>query len=534
MDSESRPAASLHAPVQPIVEIELGRLRGTERAGIRSFRGVPFAAPPVGLLRFRPPEEPEPWGGVRDATRVGPVARQPRPVTLPGPFRGLLGGGVQSEDCLTLNVWTPGTDGARRPVLVWIHGGAFVLGSGSSPIYSGRRLARRGDAVVVTLNYRLGAFGFAHLGLLGVPGAEDVVNLGLQDQLAALRFVRDHIAAFGGDPGNVTIFGESAGAMSVGTLLGTPAARPLVARAILQSGAAHNVSSPERAARAADALLRELGATPEGAVRVLAEAPAEAILAAQQRASLSLGLGHGTLPWQPAVDGRVVPRQPLEAIAAGEARGIPILAGTNRDEWKLFTLFDGKTRRMDGAALRRRLGRILPVKDEDGREWGERALEVYRAERKAGGASAPFETWEAIQADRIFRYPATRLAELHAAHEPRTYQYLFEWAPRLARKRIGACHAIEIPFVFGTLRHPLLRLLLTASGGAEALSRSMRDAWLAFARGGVPAAPGLEAWRPYEARERATMILGPRCYLARAPGEEARRFWEPHLARPAA
>jgi len=388
--------------------------------------------------------------------------------------------------------------------------------------------------VVVTLNYRLGAFGFAHLGLLGVPGAEEAVNLGLQDQVAALRFVREQIAAFGGDPANVTIFGESAGAMSVGTLLGTPAARPLFARAILQSGAAHNVSSPERAARAADALLRELGLTPPRAMGVLSEAPAEAILAAQMRASLALGLAHGTLPWQPAVDGRVVPRQPLEAIAAGEAKGIPVLSGTNRDEWKLFTLFDRKTRRLDDAALRRRLARILPEKDEDGREWGERALELYRAEREGGGAERPLEIWEAIQADRIFRYPATRLAELHAAHEPRPYQYLFEWAPRLARSRVGACHAIEIPFVFGTLRHPLLRLLLGGSRSAEALSRSMRDAWLAFARGGEPGAAGLEAWRPYDAQERATMVLGRSSRLVRAPAEDARRFWEPHLGRPAA
>ena len=518
--------------MQPTVEIELGRLRGTQRGGVALFRGVPYAAPPVGARRLRPPEAPEPWGGVRDATRAGASAPQPRPVALPGPLGALMGGGSQSEDCLTLNIWTPGLDGERRPVLVWIHGGAFVLGSGSSAIYSGRRLARQG-AVVVTINYRLGALGFAHLGLLGVPGAEGSVNLGLQDQVAALRFVREHIAAFGGDPANVTVFGESAGAMSVGTLLGTPSARPLFQRAILQSGAAHNVSSPERAARAADALLRELGATPESALRVLRDAPLAAILAAQERASLALGIAHGTLPWQPAVDGRVVPRQPLDAIAGGEAAGIPVLVGTNRDEWKLFTLFDKRTRGLDAAGLRRRLERILPGKDEEGAAFGERALELYRSTRTGRGASAPLELWEALQADRIFRYPAARLAELQAAHEPRTYQYLFDFTPRLARQRVGACHALEIPFVFGTLRHPLLRVLLGGSGGALALSRSMREAWLSFARGGEPAAEALGAWRPYDARERATMRLGPVCELVRAPLEEERRFWEPHLARPA-
>jgi para-nitrobenzyl esterase len=445
-----------------------------------------------------------------------------------------MGGGRQSEDCLTLDIWTPGTDGARRPVLVWIHGGAFVMGSGSSPLYSGRRLARRGDAVVVTLNYRLGALGFAHLALLGAPGAEEVANLGIQDQAAALRFVRDHIAAFGGDPEQVTIFGESAGAMSVGALLGTPSARPLFRRAILQSGAAHNVSGAERAARAADALARELGAAPRDALRALERAPVEAILAAQQRASLALGLAHGTLPWQPAVDGRVLPRQPLAAIAAGEAAGIPVLAGTNRDEWKLFTLFDARTRRLDAAGLRRRLERIVPGKDAEGVAFAERLLEAYGASDGARRGTTSLALWEAIQSDRVFHYPAARLAELQSAHEPRTYQYRFEWTPRLASGRIGACHGLEIPFVFGTLRHPLLRLLLAGSPGAAELSRGMRDAWLAFARSGEPRAAGLGEWRPYDARERSTLLLGLRPSLVRAPEERERSFWEPHLGTPAA
>jgi para-nitrobenzyl esterase len=517
--------------MQPVVETGLGRLRGVERDGVLVFRAVPYARPPVGALRLRPPEEPEPWGGVRSATRAGRSAPQPRPLRLPGPFGGLMGGGEQSEDCLTLNVWTPGLDGPPRPVLVWLHGGAFVMGAGTAPIYSGRRLARRGDVVVVTLNYRLGALGYLQLGLLDGAGAEGVVNLGVQDQIAALRFVRDHVAAFGGDPGNVTVFGESAGAMSVGALLGAPAARPLFQRAVLQSGAAHNVSSPEAAARAAAALLRELGATPRDARRKLAEAPIEEILAAQMRASLALGVAHGTLPWQPAVDGRVIPCQPLEAVARGEAKGIPLLVGTNRDEWKLFTLFDRKARRLDAAALRRRLARVLPGKDADGVELAERALAVYGSARAGREDATPLALWEALQTDRIFRYPAARLAELQALHEPRTFQYLFDWAPRVARRRVGACHGLEIPFVFGTLRHPLFRVLVASAGGAAGeLSRTLRDAWVSFARSGTPGAPGLGDWPGYEARRRATMLLGAHCALAHAPQDDERRFWEPHLA----
>jgi para-nitrobenzyl esterase len=511
--------------MQPNVEIGLGRLRGIERRGIRVFRGIPYAAPPVGALRFRPPEEPEPWGGVRDATHAGATAPQPGPRTFRGPLANLIGGGPQSEDCLTLNVWTPGTDGARRPVMVWIHGGAFVIGSGRTLIYAGSRLARQGDVVVVTINYRLGALGFAHLGLTGAPGFAGAANLGIQDQIAALRFVREHIAEFGGDPDNVTVFGESAGAMSVGTLLGAPAARPLFRRAILQSGAAHNVSSRERGARAADALLSELGATRESASRVLASAPVDAILAAQMRASVALGLAHGTLPWQPAVDGTIVPRQPLAAIAAGEARDIPILAGTNRDEWKLFTLFDAKTRRIDADGLRRRLARILPGAGAD------EAFELYRQAGGDGGAG-PLALWEAIQADRIFRYPASRLAELSSAHQPATYKYLFDWTPRLGRERIGACHALEIPFVFGTIAHPAMRMLLSATSGAQALSRTMREAWLSFARSGEPVAAALGKWAPYDERERNTMRIGRRFELMRTPGDALRSFWAPHLAEP--
>jgi para-nitrobenzyl esterase len=509
--------------MQPNVEIALGRLRGSERRGIRVFRGIPYAAPPVGPLRFRPPEEPEPWGGLRDATRAGATAPQPGPRTFRGPLANLIGGGPQSEDCLTLNVWTPGTDGARRPVMVWIHGGAFVIGSGRTVVYDGGRLARQGDVVVVTINYRLGALGFAHVGLTGAPGLEGAANLGIQDQIAALRFVREHIAAFGGDPDNVTVFGESAGAMSVGTLLGAPSARPLFRRAILQSGAAHNVSSRDGGARAAEAFLKELGATPATAAKALASASVEAILAAQQRASVALGLAHGTLPFQPVVDGRVVPRQPLAAIAAGEVRDVPILAGTNRDEWKLFTLFDSKTRRIDAAGLRRRLARILPEAGAD------EAFELYR---KSAEGAGPLALWEAIQADRIFRYPASRLAELQAAHQPATFKYLFDWTPRVGRDRIGACHALEIPFVFGTIAHPAMRLLLGATSGAQALSRTMREAWLSFARTGEPVSAGLGKWAPYDGRERSTMRIGRRFEVLSAPLDGLRSFWHPHLAEP--
>ena len=250
----------------PVVETRSGRLRGTERRGVLAFRGIPYAAPPSGPRRFRAPEPAESWPGVRDADAPGPGAPQ-RGATLGGAFTRIIGPGATSEDCLTLDLWTPAADGARRPVLVWIHGGAFLMGAGSALAYGGAALARSGDVVVVTLNYRLGALGFLQLGDLA-PAAGFDSNLGLRDQIAALEWVRDNVAAFGGDPAQVCVFGESAGAMSVGALLGAPRARGLFARAIAQSGAAHNVAGRESAARVAATFLDVLGLAPREAARL--------------------------------------------------------------------------------------------------------------------------------------------------------------------------------------------------------------------------------------------------------------------------
>ncbi|HBZ70804.1 MAG TPA: carboxylesterase, partial [Deltaproteobacteria bacterium] len=262
-----------------VVETRLGKIRGTEGEGVEIFRGIPYAKAPLGRLRLRPPLPPEPWAGIREATQSGPCA--PQNASMVGALLGLPATEV-SEDCLTLNVWTPAAgDGRRRPVLVWIHGGAFVFGSGSQAPYEGAQLSALGDVVVVTLNYRLGALGFLALPALAEEEGGVCGNFGLLDQIAALEWVRDHAAVFGGDPDRVTIFGESAGAMSVGTLLGTPAARGLFRNAIAQSGAAHNVSTPEQGERVAHAFMKELGLALTD-VEGLRAIPVSAILAAQQ------------------------------------------------------------------------------------------------------------------------------------------------------------------------------------------------------------------------------------------------------------
>jgi para-nitrobenzyl esterase len=565
-----------------IVATSRGRLEGSEEGDLVVFRGIPFARAALGPRRFRPAEPAAPWDGVREARRFGPAA--PQNAAEMGPiFR--LGIGETAEDCLHLNVWTPAPDVARRPVLVWIHGGAFVLGAGSQLLYEGSALSRRGDVVVVTLNYRLGALGFLHLATRFGASLPTSGNEGLLDQIAALEWVRDEIASFGGDPDNVTIFGESAGSMSCATLLGTPRAQGLFHRAILQSGAANYVWPRETAAAVADAFLAALGvATPEA----LLAAPPERILAAQRRVFVSLMLGEDHLlgdfpparqrligaaflglalarrplggaagalsrglvgllrrrqqaraarssprvtpdglaglrtrglPFQPVVDGHVLPRSPLEAIQNGLARDVPLLVGTNRDESKLFLFLDPEAGALDAAGLERRCAEILG-------EHAIRAVALYRAARQARGESiAPAEIWAAIESDRTMRYPAMRLAERQRAHQARTYAYLFTWPSPFMGGILGACHALELPFVFGTLGHPLLRPFAGKGPDAEALAARIQDAWLAFARSGDPSHGGIGNWPAYDATRRATMVLDRECRVELAPREPERAFW---------
>jgi carboxylesterase type B len=311
----------------------------------------------------------------------------------------------------------------------------------------------------------------------------------------------------------VTIFGESAGGMSVATLLGTPAAQGLFQRAIAQSGAAEHVSPAARAAQVCEHFLEELGARD---VDALLAAPVPAILAAQNRAAARLGFNEGLLPWQPTVDGELLPLPPREQIAKGLARGVPLLVGTNQDEWKLFTLGDRSGRRLDAAGFERRLGRALSGVDR-GRGLVQRACESYRG-------VLPADAWERFQSERVFHVPAHRLASLHSAHGA-TYAYLFQWTPPALGRWLGACHGIEIPFVFGTLRGAPLAPLFAFAPGAARLSARMQAAWAAFARDGDPGHDDLPEWPAYDATRRATLGLGARCRVQDAPFDEALRFW---------
>ncbi len=564
--------------MEPVVQTSFGTLRGVEAKGLYVFRGIGFARPPVGPLRFRPPGPPDSWEGVRDATRFGAAA--PQSLGLLGPIFS-MGIAETSEDCLHLNVWTPGLDSRRRPVLVWIHGGAFVLGAGSQTLYDGAALARRGDVVVVTINYRLGALGFLCARELSQGRIPATGNEGLLDQIAALAWVQEEIARFGGDPDNVTIFGESAGAMSCATLLAAPGARGRFRRAILQSGAGNFVAPIEAAAQVGTELLDTLGLQMRRIESVL-DLPPERIIEAQARLFFTLRPGWKRLrlllaliaalrralerlatrsgkkrrllpflvwpltlplravellaasariwpqglPLEPVVDGVVLPRLPLDAISAGSAKDVPILIGTNLDEVKLFRFLDRESKKLDEAALLARCEVAIPGHNGEV-SHGRRAIEVYRRARAARGEpTTPPELWFAIETDRTMRYPAMRLAEVQSQHQARTFAYLFTWTSPFAGGSLGSCHALDLPFVFGTLTHPLLRGFTGRGPEAMALAERMQDSWIAFARTGDPSHDGIGSWPGYERTRRATMILGRECRVEAAPREPERAFWE--------
>lgn len=502
-----------------IVETRSGRIEGTEEDGLQVFRGVPFARPPVGPLRFAAPEREAPWTGVRKAQEFGFSAPQ-NSMALPLPGMDV---GAMDEDCLYLNIYTPAADGERRPVMVWIHGGGFVIGSGSQPVYGGGPLARRGDAVVVTLNYRLGPLGFLYLEDL-CPGLEGAVgNAGIRDQVAALEWVKENIASFGGDPENVTIFGESAGAMSVGTLLGAPSAAGLFQRAIAQSGAAHNAHTRETANEVARQFLKTLGTTPDEAAAKLRSIPPDKLLDTQQQTVLNLGASVGMLPFQPLVDDSFLLDPPLAAIEAGRARNIDLLLGTNLDEWKLFGFLDPGLAQLDEAGL---IARLAPQLGDE--TAAKRVVETYREARKGGEANTPKELFFAIETDRVFRIPAIRLAEAQQRHNDAVFMYLFTWESPMMGGALGACHAVELAFAFGQTGAEGGEQFIGVGPEVERLSEQLMDAWLAFARTGDPSHAGLPdgRWPAYERTRRATLRLGRESICENAPNDLEREAWQ--------
>ncbi len=474
--------------------------------GVRSFKGIPFAAPPFGANRFQAPQPPEPWSGVRDALAYG---AKPPQLPYPPPWDELIAEHpTTGEDCLNLSVWSPGAGTAGHPVMVWIPGGMFEQGTGSAAAYSGHRFARDG-VVCVTINYRVGADGFLFLG-------EGVANLGLLDQIAALEWVRENIAAFGGDPGNVTVFGESAGALSIGTLLAMPRAEGLFRRAILQSGGAHQVIPVETAQRVGRALAETLGVA--ASREAIAAVPLDRLLQAQATMKADLAAHPdperwgrevvvSMMPWQPVVDGEVIPARPIDRIGTGAGAAIDLMVGSNADEWNFFLVPAGAIDQIPAEALSSVIAAYgLPV---------ESALNTYRA---ADPDASPGELLSAIQGDWYFRIPALRLAEAHAESTAGTYMYEFAWRSPQFDGRLGAGHGVEIPFVFdtiGSVTEPLL-----GTDPPHRLADTMHAAWVAFATNGEVGWPG------YDRGRRATMRFDTTPQVVDDPRAAVRILWE--------
>ena len=504
-----------------VAETTAGKIEGFQRDGISVFMGIPFAAPPLGKRRWLPPQPVEPWGGVKETKSFAPMA--PQAVAPPDPNNPLqiafsvdTSLGVQTEineDCLYLNVFTPGLDSTRRPVMVWIHGGGFTSGTGSSPLYNGGLLASRGDVVVVTINYRLNVFGFLRLMETTGDRIAATGNEGILDQVASLEWVRDNIAAFGGDPDNVTIFGESAGGASVCALLSMPKAKGLFHKAISQSGSAHIAVSQDRASQFAESFLKMLEVGNDD-ITALQKLTMEQILQTYVKVLTEMGGDIG--PTEPVIDGKVLPVLPIRAIAGGSADGIPMLAGTLSDEWRLWLAFDPVIKDLTEEHMinrfKKRLRSLNPQVMVD-------AYRKILTER--GVPTTPTDIYLAVISDRMFRIPTIRLLQTQGGRGNPAYSYLLTWKSPFKDGIFGACHAMDLGFLWGAYNSEFFG----PEPAADTLSMNMQDSWLAFARSGDPSCESLGKW-PIYGNRRETMVFGRECGVEEAPYDEERRSWD--------
>ncbi|MCO1574710.1 carboxylesterase family protein [Crossiella sp. SN42] len=489
------------------VRTTAGLVRGVGQAGLEVFRGIPFAEPPVGALRFAAPQPVRGWDGVREAVAYGP------PPPQPGVFgMDALAGETPGEDWLTVNVFTPGI-GAELPVMVWIQGGAYTIGMASLPEFDGARLAGEGGVVVVTFNYRVGFEGFGQLE--GAPG-----NRGLLDQLAALEWVRDNIRAFGGNPDRVTIFGQSAGGGSVAALLAMPRARGLFRRAIAQS-VQGTFFSPELAADIAAVCAAELGLRPTvaGLSTVdparLASVGDTVIAKIGQWADRWGPAAHKLIPFAPVVDGDLLPVTPWQALAEGAGRDVELIAGHVRHEDRLLALVHGLLGQVTEEQAADALTQFAPGPDGPAR---------YREHYPQAG---PDELYDLVNSDWLFRMPSLRLAHAQAVGGGRAHLYELTWPAPGMDGLLGACHGLDVPLVFGTLTQGQPAMLLGGElSEAEPLSARMRAAWTAFATHGDP------GWPAYDPEQRLTQVFDIEPIVTAYPEDASRLIWQHHTFAP--
>ena len=500
-----------------VITTPSGQLEGEQRDGLRIFRGIPYAEPLAGLGRVRRPVAASPWTGVRQALKFGVAAPQE---DVP-----MMGSGPKGDDCLSVNVWAPESD-MPLPVMVWIHGGGYITGSSAQALYEASRLAQENKVVVVSFNYRLGILGFGcwH----DYPELEADSNNGLRDQIMALQWVRDQIAAFGGDPAQVTVFGESAGGMSIACLLASPAAEGLFHRAIIQSGSGDHVLRPLPARG-----ITRIFAEAAGDVAACLSGDLDGITRAQRRCGRALverGEHERPIPQfgmtlMPVMGDDILPIHPERALANGASKDVPLLIGTNVDEWNFFYFapqmmgLERSNTELTDERLLHEIERALPGR-------GEAMLKVYRYLLPDASRE---DLFCAFETDRMFRLPSTRILEARSKAGAQSWSYLFGW-PCPLMKALKACHVIEIPFVMGITGAPAGQFFTGGGEDAARLSAQMRAAWAGFAHGHPPAAEGWPDWPLYdEGQHRYTLSIAARVKVVDDPEGERRMAWEGHI-----
>lgn len=486
-----------------LVNTRNGDIKGTVENGILVWKGIPYAQPPVGALRYKNPQAVKPWNGVLDATEFKTVCPQ---------YDGLLTyGEKKNEDCLFLNIWSPAADGKKRPVMFWIHGGGFMSGSGSSDMYDGATLAKKGDVVIVTINYRLGPFGLLYFKDIAKHGEVFDNNLAIKDQIMALRWVHDNIASFGGDPNSVTIFGESAGARSVLALMGAPDAQGLFNRAIAQSATPNFSWTPKEATRVTQAFLEVLG-IPLDSLEKLRDIPADTLVQAVGRLDKKL---LGTKGWNRVFTPTIDDEPSLYGKLGLNAGKVDLLIGTNMDEANLFT-----TKQM-GMMPKKLKGLRRYFEDLDSAQ----VVQVTTSYKKLGYPHK--KGIHRLLTDAIFRVPSIAYADAHAENNT-VFMYRFDWSSG-ALKLVGlrAFHGVELPFVFGNLDAALAKKMLVMSSKkkVQSMADQIQRAWINFAHTGNPNNPEKNEWPHFTSQHRATWIFNNKNALEVDPDSLQRKAW---------